>query len=278
MQKSGKLRQIGLGVQLRNAREIAGMSTRSVAAHLGLSPSSVNRNELGSRVPNREEVSALCVLYGVTGADKQALVERVGATSDANAWLSNASDQMASLMVLEREARAITNVEVTLVPGLVQTFEYARLVLAASCRSGTDLERQVADRLGRQAVLSKPKAPQVSLMIDEGALHRTLGNPRVLREQLEHLVVVQRRENVSIRVIPLEAEAHPALVGAYALYELVDGTSYVLMDGRSMGVFVSGSSDVAPFVEASRSLTKYALDERDSSALMTAIAGRFDDE
>ncbi len=183
MQQSGKLRQIGLGVQLRNAREIAGMTTRSVATHLGLSPSSVNRNELGSRVPNREEVSALCVLYGVTGADKQALVDRVGATSDANAWLSNASDQMASLMVLEREARAIANVEVTLVPGLVQTFEYARLVLAASCRSGTDLERQVANRLGRQAVLSKPNAPQVSLVIDEGALHRTLGNPRVLREQ-----------------------------------------------------------------------------------------------
>lgn len=278
MRHSGKLRQIGLGVQLRNAREIAGMTTRSVATHLSVSPSSVNRNELGSRIPNREEVSALCALYGVTGDDRQALIDRVGTTTDANAWLSNSSDQLASLMVLEREAKVITNVEVTLVPGLVQTFEYARLVLAASCASGNDLERQVADRLGRQAVLSKPRAPQVTLVIDEGALHRTLGAPRVLREQLEHLVVVQRRENVSIRVIPLSSEAHPALVGAFALYELVDGSSYVLMDGRTMGVFVSGSSDVEPFVEASRSLTKYALDERDSSALITAIAGRLDDE
>jgi transcriptional regulator with XRE-family HTH domain len=82
VRRSEKMRQIGLGAQLRNLREKAGLSTRSVAKSLGVSASSVNRNELGLRAPSKEEVCALCALYGVGGEDKQALLEKVGNSAE----------------------------------------------------------------------------------------------------------------------------------------------------------------------------------------------------
>lgn len=277
MKRSEKLRQIGIGVQLRKLREEAGMTTRSVASSLGLSASTVNRTELGSRVPDRDEMSALCALYGVTGEAKRELIERVGEVGEAAAWLESArvSDIVASLMVLERESVSMTYSAVALVPGLAQTADYARTVLGTH---RDETERKVATRLGRQAVLSRPNAPTMTMFIEEGALHRTLGNPRMLREQLEQLLVLQRRNNVSVRVIPFDAVQSPANGGPFVLYELADGSHYVFVEAFMLGVFVTDSSEVAPFVETSRLLEGSALDEAGSNALIRKIAEGLTDD
>ncbi|MEU5849554.1 helix-turn-helix domain-containing protein [Saccharopolyspora shandongensis] len=282
MRQSEKLRQLGLGVQLRKLREDARMSTRSVAKALGLSPSSVNRNELGLRAPSKEEVSALCALcalYGVIGDDKAALLEKVGDSAETAAWLANGvPDQLASLMVLEREAVTITDVQVSLIPGLAHTADYARLILGSGAAAGVDVENKVATRLGQQAMLSKPRAPEVSFFIDEGALHRTLGNPRILRDQLEKLLIEQRRDNVSIRVIPFDRGASSSIRASFSVYELASGSPYVFVEVYSLGLFVTDPSEVAPFVKVCRSLDESALDDDASSALIRKIAENLNDE
>ncbi|WP_275296511.1 helix-turn-helix domain-containing protein [Saccharopolyspora spinosa] len=266
-------------MQLRKLREDARMSTRSVAKALGLSPSSVNRNELGLRAPSKEEVSALCALYGVVGEDKEALLEKVGDSAETAAWLANGvPDQLASLMVLEREAVAIIDVQISLIPGLAHTADYARLILGDETAPGIDLENQVATRLGRQAILSRPRAPKVRLLIDEGALHRTLGSRRVLRDQLEHLLVLQRRDNVGVRVIDFEATPRPAIGTSFSLYELANGSPYVFVEVRGLGLFVTEPTEVASFVTACRSLDDCALDETASTALIRKIAETLNDE
>ncbi len=280
MKQAERLRQVGIGVQLKKLREKSGMTTRSVASALGLSSSSVNRNEKGQRIPDREEASALCALFGVTGEEKRELIERIGETSETASWLATGHlpDQLASLMVLEREAVAITDVQVALIPGLVQTADYARLLLGSPAVIDEDVERRVSTRLGRQAILSRPSAPEVSLFIDEGALHRTLGNSQVMREQLEHLLVVQRRDNVSVRVIPARARESPAHGGPFSLYELADGSPYVFVEARSLGVFITEATDVEPFVKVCRALEGCALDEEGSSELIKSIAEGLVDE
>lgn len=85
MNRSRRLRQIGIGTQLRKLRENSAMTTRSVARALGISSSSINRTELGQRIPDREEISALCALYGVTGKQKTSLIERVDEVADTAA-------------------------------------------------------------------------------------------------------------------------------------------------------------------------------------------------
>ena len=280
MKQAEKLRQIGLGVQLRKARQEAGLTTRSVAMHLGMSPSSVNRNELGSRIPKRDEVGALCALYGVTGDDKEALLERVSQPADPAAWLATGyvPDQLASLMVLEQEATTITHVAVALIPGLAQTADYARLTLGEPSGDDTDLERLVTSRIGRQSLISRPRAPKVQMFIEEGVLHRTLGSSRLMRDQLEQLLLLQRRDNVCIRVIPLDAAERPANGGSFSLYELADGSPYAFLEAKKLGVFVTESSDITPFVEVSQALDNCALDEQSSSSLIRKITEGMSDE
>lgn len=164
------MRQIGLGMQLRKFREKTGMTTRSVAQALDISPSSVNRTELGQRQPSPEEIGALCALYGVTGQQKVLLLDSARKSQDT-AWFemeSKVSAQMGTMTAIERQASAIVNVEVTLIPGLAQTADYARLLMAVSNSPHHDLEDRVRTRLARQAVLSRPSAPGVTFFVDEG--------------------------------------------------------------------------------------------------------------
>ena len=278
MKQAEKLRQIGLGVQLRKARQEAGMTTRSVALHLGMSPSSVNRNELGSRIPKRDEVGALCALYGVTGDDKEALLERVSQPAHSAAWLATGyvPDQLASLMVLEQEATTITHVAVALVPGLVQTADYARLALGSADAADAEFERLVTTRVGRQSLISRPRAPKVRLLIEEGVLHRTLGSARMMTNQLEQLLLFQRRDNVSIRIIPFDAAEYPANGGSFSQYDLADGSPYVFLEAHRLGVFVTEAVEVQPFVDVCQALDRCAFDEETSSALIRKIAEGLD--
>ncbi|WP_017976597.1 helix-turn-helix domain-containing protein [Actinopolyspora halophila] len=280
MKQAERLRQVGIGLQLKSLRKRSGMTTRSVASSLGVSSATINRNEQGQRVPDREEASALCALYGVTGDEKRELIERIGETSETASWLATGHlpDQLASLMVLEREAVAITDVQVALIPGLVQTADYARLVLGSPAAGDEDLERRISTRLGRQAVLSRPSGPEVSFFIEEGALHRSLGNSRIMREQLDYLLTVQRRDNVSVRVVPARARESPAQGGPFSMYELADGNPYVFVEARSLGVFITEATDVEPFVKVCRTLESCALDEAASNELIAGIAEGLTDE
>lgn len=247
MFQANKLRQVGLGVQLRDMRHRAGMTTRAVAESLGVSPSSINRTEVGRRAPDREEVASLCALFGITGEEKQDLLDRVATRKENTAWLSDESDQLSSLLVLEREAKAITYVEVASIPGLAQTGDYAHLMLSSYFKQNSQLERQVTTRLGRQSILSKARAPTVSVILDESVLHRSLDNPAVMREQLDYLLVLQVRANVSIRVVPLNAPSPTLFGGGFCVYELPDGSPYVLVEGTPCGMFTCDPSDVRPF-------------------------------
>jgi len=279
MKRAERLRQLGIGAQLKEMRHQAGMSTRKVAAALGISPASVNRNEIGQRVPGHDELTALCALYGITGERKRALIEHAAESADTAAWVEHGriADDLASLVILESKARRITCIESTLIPGIAQTADYSRLVIDGSPVESEDIERRVRTRLGRQSILSKPDAPQVNLIIDEGAVRRTLGDLRAWRDQLDQLLILQRRDNVSIRVLPFHAAARPAISGFWT-YELGDGAPYVFVETEGAGVFVTDPSEVGPFLKTCHVLDGAALSEDDSSAFIRNIAEGVRDE
>ncbi|GAA3363246.1 helix-turn-helix domain-containing protein [Saccharopolyspora gregorii] len=281
MRQSEALRQLGLGVRLRTLRENRGMTTRSVAAALGVSRSSISRTERGTRAPDREEVSALCALFGVVGDDKQELLDRVGESNETSAWLAlgdGMSEQLASLLVLEREAAKITCVELALIPGLAQAPDYTRCLMASAGLQPREVERRVASRLGRQAVLSRPRPPHVRFVIDESALSRTLGSETALRLQLEHLISIGRRPNVEIRVIPLSAPAHRVLNGAFSYFELADGTGYAFVESQGFAVCLAEAVDLRLVVETCNEVDDIALGERESLVLIKKAAEGLSDE
>lgn len=110
------------------------------------------------------------------------------------------------------------------------------------------------------------------LLLHEGALHRTFGNARIMREQLEHLITLQRRDNIIVRVVPSDAATGPATGTPFSLYELADGSPYVLVETEGVGLFITEPPNVKPFMERCQMLQSCALDENSSDALIRKIA------
>lgn len=253
------------------------MSTRLVADKLGISRMSVNRTEVGTRSVEPDEVIALCALYGVTGKQKTRLIERARGGDGSTAWLATGpatSDQITSFVALETEASAITDVSLALVPGIVQTPEYARAVVG----SDPDADWMVATRLARQALLSSTEAPTLRLLMDELVLHRLIGGPVVMREQFEHLMRMADRPKISIQIIPLTVGAHPGLDGSFILLTFPEREPHVYVEARRSGLFLTKPEHVEPYEEGVRVLDDLVMDEVASVDLIKEIAEGLSDE
>lgn len=270
MNGANKVRQMGLGADLRQLREGSGMSTRSVAERLGVSRMAVNRTEVGRRSTPPEEVIALCALYGVTGRQRERLVERASGGDGSSTWLATGpamADQVMSLVALENEASWITDVALGLIPGLLQTPEYMRAVVASSPAP----EWMVRTRLGRQGLLTGPNAPEVRFLIEESVLHRPIGGTTVLHEQLEHLLRMSAKSHVSIQVIPLKAGKTAALDGSFVILGFPERNSHAYVEARGSGLILTRPDDIEPFERGLPEINDAVLDEAQSAKLISQI-------
>jgi len=155
-------------------------------------------------------------LYGVSAQQGASLVQ-LARDSRQKGWWHAYSDtiqpQFATYIGLESAASEIRIYEVTLIPGLLQTEEYARTVIAAGTVGGDHegTERNVALLMARQPLLTGDDPPRLWAVLDEAALRRTVGGAGLMRLQLDHLLDLARLPNVAIQVIPFGAGAHPAM-------------------------------------------------------------------
>ncbi|WP_406692610.1 helix-turn-helix transcriptional regulator [Saccharopolyspora sp. ID03-671] len=275
MSARSRLFRVNLGAELRTLRERAKMSTRTVATRLGTSPAWVSRTETGVRYPTPEEVAALCDLYGATGEMRDLLTAKAESNDGTTINLPSGdkyTDQLANIMLLETEARRVTEFEIALVPGLLQTAEYARQIFCTVDRPQVEVERRVSTRIGRQALLSRPKGPELRFLLDEFVLRRNIGGPEVMREQLRKIASEAVRKNVHVRVIPASAGAHAGLDGTFALYEFAALETYVYMENREGGRFLTDFEIARQYVEVRDALWESALDERATIALLDDLA------
>ena len=154
-------------------------------------------------------------LYGVPGPQQDSLVQ-LARESRQKGWWHAYSDtiepRFATYIGLESAASEIRIYEVTLIPGLLQTEDYARAVIAAGAVDGAPeaVERNVAVRMARQPTLLTEDPPQLWTVLDEAALHRRVGGSELMRMQLERLLEMSALPNVAIQVLPFGAGAHPA--------------------------------------------------------------------
>lgn len=280
MSRETKLFRVNLAEELRVLRKRAGMSTRSVAAELGTSAAWVSRTETGTRQPSWVEVASLCRLYGASDVLLQLLLEKVAETDERVAQLpppGNCTDPLADVMLLESKAHRVTEFEIALVPGLLQTGHYARQIFATGACSRAELERRLSVRLGRQAVLSRPNRPEMRFLLDEFVLLRVVGDRTVMRDQLRNILKQAQRPNVRVRIIPAASGAHAGLDGSFAVYEFADLDTYVYLEDRKGGFFRTGSSGAGEYVDVRNELWSAALDEEQSQDLLRQVAEGLDD-
>src|SRR3954452_20062950 len=209
-----------LGRRLTRLRGATGKSRREVAeAKLGISEPTLHRIETGKVPVTVANVRALCWLYGVDDSVTNALSDLALGTSQEEWWDANPAipDWFKLYVGLEASASAISTYEGEVVPGELQTEQYARAIYGAERSLERDVtERHVKLRMQRQAAMaSRNPKPRLVTVLGEGVLTRQVGGPDVLAEQIEHLRRTAQQEHVEIRVLPWSVGAHAAMAGAF---------------------------------------------------------------
>lgn len=232
---SPMLRRWELGNALRRIREDRGMTiaevTSAMEEHYGSSFSStkLSRMETAKRGVIPRDVHDLCLLYDVPAPDRDYLVEL--AKSARGPEVPGLDEQNRGYLwfaALEQVATEIREFSAMFVPGLLQTAEYARVVEGLRTAAPdyyeprfdagnvpASTEDRVRMRLARQQLLEPPNPVRLHTVLDAGVLMRRLPDPGIMRRQIEHLVQVSRRPNVTIQVMPFEAGLYPGAEGSY---------------------------------------------------------------
>ncbi|MGH3629640.1 MAG: DUF5753 domain-containing protein, partial [Sciscionella sp.] len=178
-----------------------------------------------------------------------------------------------SLIDFEAKATRIQNFEPMVVPGLLQTAEYCRAMIAGTdpTLSERELDNLVASRMARQALLARHTAPQFVAIIDEGALRRPIGEPGVMARQLRALLDHAPRPHVTLRAVPIAAGAHVGLRGPFVILEFAGEPALVHVENHDTGLFLEEEVDLAAYRLALRNILNAALAPDASLDLITAL-------
>jgi len=214
-----------LAAELRRLRERTGLNGEEVAERLGWSGSKVSRIELGRTGVKQADLRQLLDLYGVEEPYRQDLIAlaRESAKKGPLRQITSAfppESDYAAYLSAEAEAESVWNWEPQIVPGLLQTPDYARAVTEAWRKMfpgpPRETDRRVEAKLLRQQVLSRDPPLQLSVVIDESVLHRRFGDRAVMRRQLEHLAGASDLPNIEVRIYRLDGEDPPLATGAFS--------------------------------------------------------------
>jgi len=200
------------GAELRRARTAAGLSQEQLGQRVGYSGAQVGKVEMGERAPS-QDFAQLC---DSALPDAGGLFVRIYML--ARRWDGGYPSWFTGWLEAERRATSLCSWEPLVVPGLLQTADYARAVLSAEPGTSEDeLEELVHARIARQAIFDRPKPPALWVVIDETVLHRLIGSRKIMYEQLQQLADTSCRSSVTIQVVPAGIGAHAGLLGGFAI-------------------------------------------------------------
>lgn len=267
-----------VGGELRKAREAAGLNQRRLSAKVGVSHVTIGRWERGEVVPRPEDVSALLAVLDVPADVREEIIALARKPDDAH-WLAvgmpEQHRQLSTLLDIESTARSITTVSPLLVPGLLQTADYARCIMQAAAVPKQEISTRVAVRIGRRDAITRTGAPvHLHAFIGELVLHQLIGGAEVMAEQLRFLRELGTRTNIELRIIPLASDWHPGLEGPFALDEFASRSPVVHLENRISGLFLHEPPEVEAYLDAVARIRDAALDAEKSSQLVACAIER----
>ncbi|MEU7152764.1 helix-turn-helix transcriptional regulator [Streptomyces sp. NPDC045456] len=276
MAGSPTARRRRLAIELRRLREDNKLTCNDVGKALDWSGSKVNRMETGQGRVQPSDIDALCRFYE-TSDDLRELLKELAKQSKTRGWwhaYGAAVPSWFSVYVgLEAAASSLRTYECEFVPGLLQTEAYAReLHLATSQAHPDDVERMIAVRMKRQALLTCPHAPTLWAIMHESALRHTVGDKDVMRAQYERLLDVAHLKNVTVQVLPFDAGSYPA-TGAYTIlgFPEQEDPDIVYRDGLTDAVYLEQVEDIACYARSFDNLRALALSPRRSSNVIRQL-------
>lgn len=268
-----------LGRKLRQLREAAmrvdgELTLDGITERCGWSSrQKLYRVERGDTKPTPLEIEALCKLYGADRRIEEALKKLLvdAKTKDWYYAYDDVIPKWFELYVgLEGAAERLQKFDVELIPGLLQTKDYARVLLRIGANGGdAEVERQVELRVARQTRL-KENGLGLDLILNEAALHRVVGGPALMADQISEIATLGELANVSIRILPFAAGGYPFMGGSFTILSFPEDREPVTVYIEQLlgGLYFYKPLEVEPYRQIFDNLDKLALNERKSRDLM----------
>ncbi|MFJ3927611.1 helix-turn-helix domain-containing protein [Streptomyces sp. NPDC090022] len=288
MQHGPAVRRRKLGEELRALRDRSGLTSGEAARIVGWHQSKISRIETGRSGVKPEDVRMLLDAYGGVGESHRALLEALSAsaagpgadTGRGRQWWHDyrglLPQEYRDFISLEAGARSARTVELSVVPGLLQTAAYARAVTRAALGGLPEpkVDALVDVRLARQSVLRADPPLELSAVLDEAVLRRQIGGPGVMAQQLRHLVAVAELPQVRLQVLPFSVGGHLGLTGPFVIFSFpnIADLDVVVLDHLTSSLYLERKEDLEAYSAAFRTIQAHALPPHDSSELISAIA------
>lgn len=257
---AGTPRTRALAAALREVLTSAPISLRQLGKDIGISHTTLSQWANAKRVPEVEDVATVLGAIGVTGADRDRILDLARDARDPN-WLTTGipgiSQQLAGVMECERTATTITDWSPGLIPGLLQTGDYARQILGN--------ETRVTLRVGRAEVLRRTNPVHMVALIGEASIRQKIGSPEVRKHQLRHVLTMAELESVTVQVVPSNVGWHPGLMGPFILFDFEKAPSIVHLEHHRSGVFLYDEADVEAYRIAADEIRALAMSPEDTA-------------
>ncbi len=258
---SPTVRRRELGALLKALRIAKGWTAEQVADRLLISTSKLSRLETGQRGASARDVRDLCDLYEVGDEQRQRLLD-LAMEGKQRAWWQPLALPYSTYVGLEAEAASISDYGLGIMPGLLQTTDYARAVVHAAVPKWVPevVEQRVQGRMARQQLLHADHAPHFEAVVDESVLHRVVGSAAVMQAQLERLLELSGLPNVTLRVIRYEAGALPAGNNKFIILQFAQPTvsDVVFIEGLTGDLYLDDPRDVEIYNTTFRTLVDLA--------------------
>jgi transcriptional regulator with XRE-family HTH domain len=260
------------GAEVRRAREAARMTLAELGAGVPCDASTVSRIEAGLLSPSQRFAAACNEAFPQMGGWFTRFY------NDSRQWDGPYPRWFTDWVDAESRAAVIRWWEPLLVPGLLQTAEYARALFKAwqSTEDEDEIDQLITARLDRQRIFGRPKPPSLWAVLDEGVLRRRVGGAKVMHDQLLHLAEMAGRPMIKVHVIPAEAGAHIGLLGAFAIAGLVaDAPGIVYFESPDEGQTTRDPGTVAKIILTFDTLRSEALPRGASRELIMKVAEEY---
>jgi transcriptional regulator with XRE-family HTH domain len=277
--QSPTVRRRRLGNELRRLRENASLTIDQVAKQLECSGSKVSRIETAQVGATTRDVRDMVELYGVTGRERDELIQIAREARRKGWWYPFSDLPVATYVGLEAEATSTRMYTGFLVPGLLQTPDYAREVLHAirPDLGPEEIERRIEVRMARQPLLTQDDPLTLWAVLDEGGLRRVIGGQEVMRKQLLRLAEATALPNVTLQVLPFRAGAHAGLDGPFTIIGFREPADHdvVFMENTMSDLYLEERDEIRRYSMLFEHICAAANKPDDSAAFFARVAEEF---
>jgi hypothetical protein len=244
-----------LGARLRRLRETAGVSCEEAGLAIRGSASKISRMELGRTGFKARDIDDLLALYGIIDEAELATMLVLAELANSGSWWQEYADVvpgwLEQYLELEQAASLIRAYQAQVVPGLLQTEDYARAIVRLGRSDGpdTEVERRVALRMARQQILHREEPVWLWAVLDEASLRRPVASAAVMRRQIRHLIEISQLPNVRLQVLPLDVGGHASGCGSITMLRFTEAElpDVVYLEHLFTAAYLNKPTDTASY-------------------------------